>query len=76
MKLKYPLNPVQLHLVETFSWCDPNDTQLTNDLNDLILKFFQERVDKGMEQICIEKGIDQKAVDQMLHAHDRLHART
>jgi hypothetical protein len=73
MKLKYPLNPVQRILLETFSWCNPNDTELAKELNELILKFFQDRVDRDMDQICKEKGIDENAVRQMLYDHDRIH---
>jgi hypothetical protein len=66
------LNPIQLRLLEMFSWSDPNDIEFTDELFGVINKFCQEKVDQGMDKICQEKGIDQDTVEQMLEAHYRV----
>jgi hypothetical protein len=69
--LSKPLSNGQLHLLKLFRWCDSDED--VNEMKEVLLKHFRQRVDEEMDKVRIEKGIDQQAVDQMMNAHDRIH---
>lgn len=62
-------NPVQLHLLEMFNYCDSE--QMMDDLKDVLAKFYAEQVQKEADRLWKEGTLNGEAIEKILDEHWR-----
>ena len=63
------INPVQLHLLEMFNYCD--SPQMMADLQDVLADFYARQVQKEADRLWDEGTLDGAAIEQLLDQHWR-----
>ena len=64
------LNPTQLYLLQLFSFCQTEESQL--DLQNVLRSYYQERVAKRANELWDKLNLDQEKLDEMCSIHERL----
>lgn len=63
------MNPVQLHLLEMFSYCGSEQT--VSELKDVLADFYAKKVQKEADRLWDEGILDGEAIEQILQEHWR-----
>jgi hypothetical protein len=63
------MNPVQLHLLEMFSYCGSEQT--VSELKDVLADFYAKKVQKEADRLWDEGVLDGEAIEQILQEHWR-----
>ena len=58
------MNPVQLHLLEMFSYCGSEQT--VSELKDVLADFYAKKVQKEADRLWDEGVLDGEAIEQIL----------
>lgn len=70
-KIHKPLSGAQLYLLRLFAWCDTDEE--VNEVKEVLLAHFQERVDEGLARLREEGRFkDESETYGMLYAHERI----
>ena len=64
-----PINPIQLHLLEMFSYCDSD--QMMSDLKDVLADFYARQVQQEADRLWNEGTLNGEAIEQILQEHWR-----
>ena len=63
------LNPIQLHLLEMFNYCDSES--MMNELKDLLADFYAKQVQKEADRLWDEGTLNEEAIERILDEHWR-----
>ena len=67
--LRTTLNPVQLHLLEMFSYC--NSDKAMSDLKDVLADFYAKQVQEEADRLWDEGTLNGEAIERILDEHWR-----
>lgn len=63
------ITPIQLHLLEMFSYCDSEE--MMSELKDILADFYAKQVQKEADRLWDEGTLDGEAIEQILQEHWR-----
>ena len=63
------INPIQLHLLEMFNYCDSEQMML--DLKDILADFYAKQVQKEADRLWDEGTLNAEAIEKILDEHWR-----
>lgn len=63
------INPIQLHLLEMFNYCDSD--QMISDLKDVLANFYARQVQQEADRLWNEGTLNGEAIEQILQEHWR-----
>jgi hypothetical protein len=63
------LNPTQLHLLQMFQY--NQDEESLVELKELLLKFYQTKVDEEIEKVWKDKKMSNETMHALVNAHYR-----
>lgn len=63
------INPIQLHLLEMFNYC--NSEQMMEELQDVLADFYAKQVQKEADRLWDEGSLDAEAIEKILDEHWR-----
>ena len=63
------INPIQLHLLEMFNYCDSE--QMMSDLKDVLADFYAKQVQKEADRLWDEGTLNGDAIEHILSEHWR-----
>lgn len=63
------LNPIQLHLLEMFNYCDSESMMI--ELKDLLADFYAKQVQKEADRLWDEGTLNEEAIEHILDEHWR-----
>ena len=63
------LNPIQLHLIEMFNYCDSESSM--SELKDVLAKFYAKQVQEQADRMWDEGVLDEQKIEQILDEHLR-----
>ena len=63
------INPIQLHLLEMFNYC--NSEQMMEELQDVLADFYAKQVQKEADRLWDEGSLDGEAIEKILAEHWR-----
>ena len=63
------INPVQLHLLEMFNYC--NSEKMMSDLKDVLAQFYAEQVQKEADRLWDNGTLNGEAIEHILGEHWR-----
>lgn len=63
------INPIQLHLLEMFNYC--NSEQMMEELQDVLADFYAKQVQKEADRLWDEGSLDGEAIEKILDEHWR-----
>ena len=63
------INPIQLHLLEMFNYC--NSEQMMEELQDVLVDFYAKQVQKEADRLWDEGSLDGEAIEKILDEHWR-----
>ncbi len=66
---KNVFNPVQLHLLEMFNYC--NSEKSMSELKEVLADFYAKQVQKEADRLWDEGSLDEKAIERILQEHWR-----
>jgi len=69
MEMAQTITPVQLHLLEMFSYC--NSPQVMSELQDLLADFYAKQVQKEADRLWNEGTLNNEAIERILNEHWR-----
>ncbi|MBR4214243.1 MAG: hypothetical protein IKR94_02895 [Bacteroidales bacterium] len=64
-----PLNPVQRHILEMFSFC--RSEQTIDDLKEILAAFYADKVQKEADRLWDDGVLNNAAIDNLLNEHLR-----
>ena len=67
--MKTAINPIQLHILEMFNYC--NSEQTMEDLKDCLADFYARQVQKEADCLWDAGILDGKAIDRIIEEHWR-----
>lgn len=67
--LRTTLNPVQLHLLEMFSYCKSDKAM--SDLKDVLADFYAKQVQEEADRLWDEGTLNEEAIGRILDEHWR-----
>ena len=69
MTAKTTINPIQLHLLEMFKYCDSE--QMMADLKDCLAEFYAKQVQSEADRLWAEGLLNADAIEKILNEHWR-----
>ena len=69
VKIQTGLNEMQLHILQLFS--KPMTKKEMQEIKDLLVEYFDKKVQKEMDKIWKEKKLSQKKINEMGNSHIR-----
>ena len=66
MTAKTTINPIQLHLLEMFKYCDSE--QMMADLKDCLAEFYAKQVQSEADRLWAEGSLNADAIEKILLA--------
>lgn len=63
------INPIQLHLLEMFNYC--NSEQMMEELQDVLADFYAKQVQKEADRLWDEGSLNGEAIERILEEHWR-----
>lgn len=69
MTAKTTINPIQLHLLEMFKYCDSE--QMMADLKDCLAEFYAKQVQSEADRLWAEGSLNADAIEKILNEHWR-----
>lgn len=63
------INPIQLHLLEMFNYC--NSEQMMEELQDVLADFYAKQVQKEADRLWNEGSLNGEAIERILEEHWR-----
>ena len=67
--VKTVFNPIQLHLLEMFSYC--NSDKAMSDLKDVLADFYAKQVQEEADRLWDEGTLNGEAIERILDEHWR-----
>lgn len=61
------INPIQLHLLEMFNYC--NSEQMMEELQDVLVDFYAKQVQKEADRLWDEGSLNGEAIERILEEH-------
>ena len=63
------INPVQLHLLEMFSYCGSEQT--VAEMKNVLADFYAKKVQEEADRLCDEGTLNGEAIERILNEHWR-----